>query len=66
MDPHEIDLEFCVNSRLGRDYLTVIFLPHVVDMSIVSNGEQLAQLLSKNQQISSMHFLFTLLPLAQC
>lgn len=49
MDPHEINLEFCVNSWLARDYLTIVFLPHIVDMSVVSNSDQLAQLLSKNQ-----------------
>ena len=56
MNSDKINRIFLVNNQLETDYLAVLFEPHVINMSVMADGQNFTELLREYQRSTSVNF----------
>ena len=60
MNSDKVNLIRLVNNQLETDYLTILFKPQVMNMSVMTDGKNFTELLRKYQKSATVNFSFTL------
>lgn len=60
MNSDKVNLIRLVNNWLETDYLTIVFKPQVMNMSVMTDGKNFTELLRKYQKSATVNFSFTL------
>ena len=61
MNSNKVNLIFLVNNWIEtEDYLSILFEPQVMNMSVMADGKNFTELLRNNQKSTSVNFSFTL------
>lgn len=61
MNSNKVNLIFLVNNWIEtEDYLSILFEPQVMNMSVMADGKNFTELLRNYQKSTSVNFSFTL------